>query len=114
MIRSVHPVRGGVQRGVQGRNPRRYCFVHGVQGQPQRGRARAETLRCANMSATHDARPRMPLHTLHALHNASAMRVPRVQGGVHGKAHRAHARARARAIPFSRFPEVMGEEAHGE
>ncbi len=111
MIRSVHPVRGGVQRGVQGRNPRRYCVVQGVQGQPQRGRARAKTIRCANMFATHDARPRMPLHTLHALHNASAARVPGVQGGAQGQMHHAHARARPRAIPLSRFPESEGRGA---
>lgn len=111
MIRSVHPVRGGVQRGVQGRNPRRYCFVQGVQGQPQRGRARAKTLRCAHMPVMRNARPRMPLHAMHAMHNASAMRVPRVQGGVQGKRHRAHARARARAIPFPKFSESEGRGA---
>lgn len=111
MIRSVHPVRGGVQRGVQGRNPRRYCVVQGVQGQPQRGRARAKTIRCANMSATHDARPRTPLHTPHALHNAGVVRVSRVQGGVQGRMHPAHARARLRANPLSPFPESEGRGA---
>lgn len=111
MIRSVHPVQGGVQGGVHGRNPRRYCFVQGVQGSALRGRTRTNADCSGTAHALRIARTRIPLHTLHALHNASAMRGPRVQGGVQGQTHPAHARARTRAFPFPPFPESEGRGA---
>lgn len=111
MTVSVHHVQGGVQGGVQGRNPRRHWLGQGVQGSALHGRMRASANRPNSMHVKRIARTRIPLHTLHALHNASAARVPGVQGGVQGTTHPAHARARMRAFPFSPFPESEGRGA---
>lgn len=111
MTVSVHPVQGGVQGGVQGRNPRRHWLGQGVQGSALHGRMRASGNRRTATHMQRIARTRIPLHALHALHNASAARVSGVQGGVQGQMHPAHARARPRAIPLSRFPESEGRGA---
>ena len=112
MTASVHPVQGDVQGGVQGRNPHRHWIVQGVQGSALHGRTRTnESTAAACLRADARAHTRTPPHTLHALHNAGVAQVTGVQGGVQGQMHPAHARARTRAIPLSRFPESEGRGA---
>lgn len=111
MTASVHPVQGGVQCGVQGRNPRRHWLGQGVQGSGQRGRMRMNANFATAMHVMRIARTRIPLHPLHALPGVDVARVPWVQGGVQGQTHPAPARARLRAIPLSPFPESEGRGA---
>lgn len=111
MSASVHPVQGGVQGGVQGRNPRHHWLGQGVQGSALHGRTRTNANCAIAMHVKCAARTRVPLHPLHALPDAGRARVSGVQGGVQGQTHPAPARARMRAFPFSPFPESEGRGA---